>query len=225
MTLFLLCLVFFLFGGALVWFRKDWIRAQVLALTTTLKAKMTKTPPAPAFAVALLFLLFVVVPPLRAQGAPVTGTASIGQQVTITVTASGTLPFTYQWMKGGVPITGATAQSYVIAAAKTTDAGVYTVTVANSAGSTLSNTATLTVNIIPPTIQSIGFTVSGSPATSSNQKTVTMNVAMAAGLPSTATVTQTGGVTLTVGTPSPAPVHGHNDGPGHDDGPGNHGHG
>ena len=88
-------------------------------------------------------ILVAIVPALRASSA----TALVGQQVTFSVTSDGDAPFTYQWRKGAATIIGATSQTYVIASAILLDAGVYTVTVANSAGSVLSDTATLTVNM------------------------------------------------------------------------------
>lgn len=68
-----------------------------------------------------------------------------GQAATFTVAASGTAPLTYQWRRDGSPIAGATSSSLVIAAAQPSDAGSYTVVVSNSAGSTTSAAATLTV--------------------------------------------------------------------------------
>ncbi|MBR5977680.1 MAG: immunoglobulin domain-containing protein, partial [Verrucomicrobia bacterium] len=58
----------------------------------------------------------------------------------------------YQWKKDGVNIVGATSASYTIDSAKKTDAGNYTVTVSNSAGSVTSSAAKLTVNLKKPTI-------------------------------------------------------------------------
>ena len=82
-------------------------------------------------------------------------TARVGQTVTITVTANGTQPFTYQWRKAGAPIAGATNVNYVMSAVTMSDAGTYSVTVSNSAGSALSNNAVLTVKgrskLAPPT--------------------------------------------------------------------------
>jgi len=97
------------------------------------------------FFIAALCCAFI---PLVAQAS--TGTATIGQKVYFTVTADGTAPFTYQWFKGGTAITGANSSLYTIAAAAVADAGVYTVTVSNAAGSATSDNATLTVNILPP---------------------------------------------------------------------------
>lgn len=72
-----------------------------------------------------------------------------GSTVTLTVSADGTQPFTYQWLKGGVAIPGATSASLVIASFSATDAATYSVTIANSAGS-ISTTAVLDQQILPP---------------------------------------------------------------------------
>ena len=82
---------------------------------------------------------------------PTSGTANQGQPFTFSVTATGTSssPITYQWLLNGTPITSATISTYAIAAAQSTDAGDYSVIVANAGGSVTSSTATLTV-ILPP---------------------------------------------------------------------------
>ncbi|OHE89066.1 MAG: hypothetical protein A3G75_16625 [Verrucomicrobia bacterium RIFCSPLOWO2_12_FULL_64_8] len=83
-----------------------------------------------------------------------------GGNVTFSVAATGTTPFTYQWKKDGTNISGATSSSYSITNVQTSHAGNYTVVVTNSAGSATSNTATLTVNGLPtfttqPTSQTV----------------------------------------------------------------------
>jgi plastocyanin len=75
-----------------------------------------------------------------------TGTATVGQAVTFSVTADGTAPFSNQWCKNGVNIAGATAATYSISGVQLTDAGTYCVIVSNPAGSATSDNATLTVN-------------------------------------------------------------------------------
>jgi len=79
---------------------------------------------------------------------------AIGQAVKFTVTASGTQPFTYQWLKNSASISSANSDTYSIASATTADTASYTVVVTNSAGSITSTNATLTVNssIVAPTI-------------------------------------------------------------------------
>lgn len=81
---------------------------------------------------------------------PVSQTVTAGASVTFSVVATGTPAPTYQWSKGGTAISGATSASYTISSTTTADAGNYTVTVTNNAGSVTSNTATLTVNTPTP---------------------------------------------------------------------------
>jgi N-acetylmuramic acid 6-phosphate (MurNAc-6-P) etherase len=91
----------------------------------------------------LALIVFFLGLSLSARASSATATA--GDKVVISVTADGTTPFTYQWKKAGASITGATLATLTFDPVALTDAGVYTVTVANSAGNTLSDTATLTV--------------------------------------------------------------------------------
>ncbi|HEY9153775.1 MAG TPA: immunoglobulin domain-containing protein, partial [Opitutaceae bacterium] len=84
----------------------------------------------------------VVAPSITAQ--PSSQTVTAGNTVTFNVTANGT-SLSYQWQKGGVAIAGATGSSLNFTAG-TSDAGIYTVVVSNSAGSVTSSAATLTVN-------------------------------------------------------------------------------
>ncbi len=86
----------------------------------------------------------VTAPAITTQ--PASQTVTTGSSVTFSVVASGTAPLTYQWKLGGTAISGATAASYTIASAQSANAGSYTVTVSNSAGSATSNAATLTVS-------------------------------------------------------------------------------
>ncbi len=75
-----------------------------------------------------------------------TGAAAVGQTVTLSVTADGTLPFLYQWRKNNANISGVTGVSYVITSVQLADAGNYSVVVSNGVGSTNSDVATLTVS-------------------------------------------------------------------------------
>ena len=77
---------------------------------------------------------------------PASQSVTVGQSATFTVVATGTAPLTYQWLKNGTAITGATAGSYATPAAATTDNGAtFKVTVTNSIGAITSSAATLTV--------------------------------------------------------------------------------
>ena len=77
---------------------------------------------------------------------PGSQSVTVGTNVTFTVAASGTAPFTYQWKKDGNDISGATSASLLLSNTLIADSGAYTVVVTNSAGSATSNAATLAVN-------------------------------------------------------------------------------
>lgn len=123
------------------------------------------------FAVRSIFIFAILFASMPAQAS--TLTVDQGKAVTINVSVSGTAPFTYQWRKDSVDIAGATSSVYSIAATTTSSAGTYTVVVSNSAGSTVSDKAVLTVNatssaVTAPTIttQPVAQTVTeGSAAT------------------------------------------------------------
>jgi hypothetical protein len=77
--------------------------------------------------------------------APVSQSVAVGQSITLTVIAGGTGPFTYQWRKNGINISGATSQSLVVSNATSNSAGLYDVVITNSIGSVTSSQATITV--------------------------------------------------------------------------------
>ncbi len=100
------------------------------------------------------YTLTVLVPPAITQQ-PLNQTVTAGQQATFTVSivSTATTPLSYQWVKSGAAITGATAASFTTAATSTSDSGsTYTVTISNAAGSVTSSAAILTVNPIAPTL-------------------------------------------------------------------------
>lgn len=76
---------------------------------------------------------------------PVSQSAIEGQPVTFRVSANGTLPMEYQWLKDGAEIAGANGESLRIAAVSPEDAGLYSVRITNAHGSTTSKAATLTI--------------------------------------------------------------------------------
>lgn len=76
---------------------------------------------------------------------PVSQTVVAKDPVTFSVTASGATPFTYQWQKDTVNITGATASTYTIAQTSAADSGSYRVIVTNGIGKITSAAATLKV--------------------------------------------------------------------------------
>ena len=86
-----------------------------------------------------------VAPTIAAQ--PSSQTVTAGQAATFSVTANGTAPLSYQWLKNSASIGGATAASYTTPATVAGDNGAkFDVVVSNSAGSIASAMATLTVN-------------------------------------------------------------------------------
>jgi hypothetical protein len=113
---------------------------------------------------------------------PTDQTVTAPETARFTVTATGTTPLTYQWMKNGVNISGATSEFYVTPATTTADNGArFAVVVSNVAGSVTSNNATLTViSAIPPSIT-----------------TQPANVTVRAGRKAKFTVTATGTAPLT----------------------------
>jgi hypothetical protein len=74
----------------------------------------------------------------------------IGGSATFTVSATGTLPLTYQWQFNGTNINGANAISLTLNNAQLENAGNYSVVVTNHIGSIVSSNAVLTVNTPPP---------------------------------------------------------------------------
>jgi hypothetical protein len=76
---------------------------------------------------------------------PANKTVNVGQTAKFSVTATGTTPLNYQWMKNGVNITGATKASYTTPPTTAADNGsLFAVIVSNAAGSVTSNNAILT---------------------------------------------------------------------------------
>jgi hypothetical protein len=103
---------------------------------------------------------------------PASRTNNAGTTATFTVVASSPSVLTYQWLKGGSPlsnagnISGATNATLTIANVQDSDATNYTVQVSNLAGTVTSSNATLTV-IDAPVITSI------SPSSQTNKATTT----------------------------------------------------
>src|ERR1700722_18345037 len=78
---------------------------------------------------------------------PAGRTVIAGQTASFSVVASGTAPLSYQWLKNGTAISGATSSSYTTPATTSADNGtLFTVAVSNTLGKVTSSAATLTVN-------------------------------------------------------------------------------
>jgi len=86
--------------------------------------------------------------------APSHQTAIVGRSTAFSVEATGTPPLRYQWLKGGLPISGQTNQTLRISNAQFADDGRYSVVVGNPAGEVTSVSANLSVGAAPvaPTI-------------------------------------------------------------------------
>jgi hypothetical protein len=95
--------------------------------------------------------LLTVNTPVTISKPPLDQTVTAGTQGSLSVTADGTAPISYQWRKGGVPITNATGAILTFNSILGTDAGSYDVVVTNPCGSVTSAAATITVNL-PPSI-------------------------------------------------------------------------
>ncbi len=83
---------------------------------------------------------------------PASQSVSLGADVSFYVSATGTVPLTYQWLKDGAPLTnsgsisGAASPALTLHGASTNDAGGYQVVITNVGGAVTSALASLTVN-------------------------------------------------------------------------------
>jgi pectin methylesterase-like acyl-CoA thioesterase len=89
--------------------------------------------------------LTVTVPPVI-TASPSSLTVTNSAAAAFSVTATGVPAPAYQWFKNAAPIPDATNNTYSIGSTVPSDAGVYSVTVANTAGSASSTNVTLLVN-------------------------------------------------------------------------------
>jgi hypothetical protein len=87
---------------------------------------------------------------LTLSTAPQSQTRYLGDNITLSVTAVGTAPFSYQWRKDGLDLPGEMANSYNIASATVDHGGVYSVFVTDANCTVESPPALLTVSTAPP---------------------------------------------------------------------------
>ena len=85
----------------------------------------------------------IIAPTISLQ--PAAASVAVGGRTTLSVSATGTGPFNYQWLKDSVVLSGATSAELTLNSVQIGDLGFYTVAVSNSAGSITSNIAFLKV--------------------------------------------------------------------------------
>jgi hypothetical protein len=76
---------------------------------------------------------------------PVGGTFAEGSTAILSVTAEGGIPISYQWFRNGVQIDGATSSTLVLANARPSQSGSYTVRVSNLENQVTSSPVTVTI--------------------------------------------------------------------------------
>ena len=89
--------------------------------------------------------------PVLISQQPVAVVRAVGQPASFFVSSTGTAPLSYQWMKNGVNIVGATGVSYSIASTVAGDAASYSVKVSGPVGSATSSSVTLSLHV-PPSV-------------------------------------------------------------------------
>ncbi len=91
--------------------------------------------------------------------------ACINTFVSLSVTATGTAPLSYQWRKDSADLPGETGATLIIDPASVSDAGVYDCRITNGGGSVLSNTADVAVvalsAVLNPPVQAQGVNILG----------------------------------------------------------------
>ena len=140
---------------------------------------------------------------------PASQTVNYGLPAALNVVATGIPDPTYQWIKDGTNLTGATSATVSVPSATLNDAGTYSVVVTTSSGSVTSSPAILTVNPPPNTapvftgpITGTNFTINvgvnllvACPATDSDTPAQTLTYSLLAGPAGSAVDTGTGNFT------------------------------
>jgi len=89
----------------------------------------------------------LVVPTITSQ--PATLDVCAGEAISLSVTATGNGPLSYQWRKDGADIAGETSNTFSISNSTASDAGDYQCVVTDDDGSTTSATTSVSVNSLP----------------------------------------------------------------------------
>ena len=97
-----------------------------------------------------IYSLSVAAAPL-VSSAPASQTAVLGNSTSLSVSALGAWPLTYQWRHDGTNLAGFTGQNLVLPRLSASDAGSYEVVISNAAGSVTSSPPAI-VNVINPPV-------------------------------------------------------------------------
>jgi hypothetical protein len=108
------------------------------------------------------FIIKASTTPTTITNQPASASLHVGENLSLTVEASGTAPFTYKWQKDSVDISGATNATYSVTNITTAAAGSYVAIVTGAGGAATSNPAVITVT---PLTLSMPVYVSGSGTT------------------------------------------------------------
>jgi hypothetical protein len=87
-----------------------------------------------------------VIPPGISKPLPAQVTVLTGTKITLSITANGTAPLSYQWQHNGANITGATKSTYTITSATLASNGTYRILVNNDFGEPAMSSTILTVS-------------------------------------------------------------------------------
>ncbi|MHC1766691.1 MAG: immunoglobulin domain-containing protein [Verrucomicrobiia bacterium] len=107
---------------------------------------------------SLAVVVNVLFKPPEITAQPTDQTIPSGSSASLSVTATGALPMTYQWRRNGVNlsdgdrISGATTDRLQITDVKADDVGTYAVKVSNAYGSTISKPVVISIQLEPPEI-------------------------------------------------------------------------
>lgn len=139
-------------GTVLPEFTGETLRRPGVAATATGAYSVTVRNGAGSVTSTPASLTVTIPPPLdppRITGQPTSVVAATGTRVLLGVSVLGSAPFTYQWQKDGVPLTGATQATLELNPAQAAAAGQYRVVVTNAVGSDTSAAAQVTIQPAP----------------------------------------------------------------------------
>ena len=94
---------------------------------------------------------------------PTSQTVTVPNSAVFSAAATGTAPMSYQWMRNGLSISGASGSTYMTSATSTSDNGAaFSVVISNAAGSATSAAAVLTVApattvLLNPSVSNLNF--------------------------------------------------------------------